>query len=133
MNMTKITVEIYGSEAEFTSVTPGNGELLLLFPEGLEGFIGFSDKSFRISSGKCLLKLNQLRDGEIRFILVTQDRILRLPKLIKDGNSIYPANLSDSYIRALATRERALEKQVTALEKRIDQIEKSVYGTTLFK
>lgn len=130
--MTEFTVGIYGNEAEITSYLPGSSELLVRFTEPLDGFLSLSDKTFAVSGGKCLIKINILKDGEITPSLITQSRILRLPRLIKDGNTVFPADCDDAFIRGVSQRERALEKKVTDLEKKIELLCKSVYGTSLF-
>ncbi len=130
--MTDITVGIYGSEAEIVSYTPGNTELLLRFCEPLEGFLSLADKSFAVTGGKCLIKIGILKDGEITPRLVTQSRILCLPKIIKDGNTVFPVDCDDTFIRSLSRRERALEKKLLALEEKVELLCKSVYGTSLF-
>lgn len=130
--MTEITLGVYGNEAEILSVLPGNTELLLRFSEPINGFLNVLDKSFVVTSGKCLMKISYLRDGEIKPKLISQNRIIDIPKLIKDGNTVFPADCDDSFIRKISEREHCLEKRIAELEKCVELLTKSVYGTSIF-
>ena len=130
--MTELTFAIYGNEAEIVSTLPGNTELLLRFSEPINGFLNILDRSYAVSGGKCLIKINALREGEITPKLITTNRIITLPRLIKDGNTVFPADCDDSFIRKISKRERDLEKRISELEKCVEILSKSVYGTSIF-
>ena len=130
--MTEIKLDIYGEDAEISSFKEGGTELALSFSKDIDGFLGFAGKIFPVSGKKCFLNLRGQKDGEIALSLTLSDRIINLPTLIKDGNSVYPAPIDDDFLRRLSKRERSLEKQVKSLEETVERLTKSVYGTTLF-
>jgi predicted thioredoxin/glutaredoxin len=130
--MTEITVDVYGGEAEFSSYIPGNTELMLRFSTPLDGFLTVSSKTFAVSHGKCIFKLTEIEDGEHSPKFLTEGGFIRLPRLIKDGKTIYPKPFDDDYIRSLSKRERELEAQVKSLEEKVERLMKSVYGTSIF-
>lgn len=130
--MTEIKLDIYGGEAEISEFKEGGTELALSFSKEIDGFLGFSGRSFPITGKRCFLSLRGQRDGDIALSLTLSDRIINLPTLIKDGNSVYPAPIDDDFLRRLSRRERILENRVKDLEETVEKLTKSVYGTTLF-
>ena len=130
--MTEIIIDIYETDAEISFFSPGSTELFVKFSKPLEGVLNIANKSFHVSDGKCIFKLCTIEDGEYSPNLVVGNMALRLPKLIKDGNRIYPSPYADEYIRNLSKRERCLEARVKELEGVIERLTKSVYGTRLF-
>ena len=130
--MTEIMIDVYGNETEIASFRPGNTELLLKLSSSIDGFLSIGSKSFRITDGKCIFKLQEIEDGEHTPQLFTENGVLLLPKMVKEGKTIYPKPCDDNFIRKLSKRERKLENRVKELEATVSQLMKSVYGTTLF-
>lgn len=130
--MTEITFDIYGNEAEIVSYQAGATELYVKFTTPIEGFLNLAGKIFTISNGSCIFKLHSINDGEYKPQVITHTGFIRLPRLIKDGKTIFPAPLDDEYTRSLSKRERQLEARVKELEATVKDLMKSVYETTLF-
>ena len=130
--MIEIIICIYENEAEISSYKSGRGEAAFVFPDNVEGFLCLGSETCRLSGGKCCLKLQAIEDGEYTPRLITQNGTLHLPKIIKEGNTLFPKPYDDDFTRSLSKRERQLERKVKELEETVSRLTKSVYGTTLF-
>ena len=51
--MTEIKLDIYGGEAEISEFKEGGSELALSFSKEIDGFLGFSGRSFPITGKRC--------------------------------------------------------------------------------
>ena len=130
--MTEIKVEIYENEAEITDFVSGGADMTVFFSKHIEGHIEVSGMLIPILGKKCFIDLRREKDREIAMNLLICDRVIALPTIIKDGNTLTPAPISDDFLRELSKRERLLEGKVRELDATVKKLMKSVYGTTLF-
>lgn len=130
--MSLIKVEIYADECEVVGIKQDNGARLTVeFSEELDGYLTFGGAVARVCDKKCILDKGHIGNGAHDPALITENRIIRLPRLMKTGRHVELLPPSEEYIRRASIRERNLEERVKALEGVVSALEDKVYKTTI--
>ena len=131
--MNKMIIECFEKESEMVSFYPGVGCLIsLTFTEPTEGYISIDYKTEKIIDNSCLIDLTRFPDGEHTPVLTTEDRLILLPSITKEGNKIIPTDYQIVFMRKLSLHQKRSELRLQNLEKRIEEIEKKITGRTIF-
>lgn len=96
-----------------------------------DGYILFSDTSFRVDGGKCSADLRAIPDGEYNPKLYTEDTMYSLPALTKKGKLIRFAEPDEGFIYSLAARSRFAARRIYELENKIAEINRRIDGAKL--
>lgn len=130
--MSTIRYEIFGSDAYVVSHDINTSELVLIFPEGTDGFIRIGARIYKLSSSKAEINPSELDDGHHTPHLFTSWGEYRIPGIIKNGKALYLAAPSDDDLRLNALRTRRLETAVISLEKQLMGLQDKIEKTTIF-
>lgn len=131
--MSKMSIEIFGYDAELISHTEDGGEgLILTFASELDGYVSLANVTVRIKGASCAIDTRRIPDGEYTPHLILKDCTLNLPDIKIQYGVISPIEPDISYLRKLSIRERRLSERVESLEKKLEEINKKVVGSSLF-
>ncbi len=130
--MSTIKYELFGSEACVASHELGTGELLLIFPEGTEGFIRIGARIYKLSASKAKIDPSELDDGPHTPHLFTSLGECYIPGIIKNGKTLTLAPQADEDLRMNVLRTRRLENAISSLEKQLLAIQDKIEKTTIF-
>ena len=131
--MSRLKIEIYGSEAEVTAFEPDECESVsFLLSSPCDGFISIDGVTARLRGGECIFDLRLLGSGKYTPVLILEDRIVTLPTVIKTGKKFALADCTQEFIRAISKRERELEARVAELEATVKKLADSIFKNTIF-
>lgn len=130
--MSTIRYELFGSEAFVSSHDLGTGELILVFPDGTEGFIRIGARIYKLKSSKAVVDPSELDDGSHFPHLFTALGEFKIPGIIKSGKSLALSPASDEDFRINSLRTRRLETAVSKLEKQLLALQDKIEKTTIF-
>ena len=132
-DFSELTLALYGTECEITSYKKGDGYSLHFVLDGeVNGYITIDNLVTTIRKGFGKFDTRLLFRGDYVPRLITEGKIIELPKIRKSERGVSIAPPDDSYIRAISIRERELEARVLGLESQITSLCDSVYGKTIF-
>ena len=130
---TEISLVLYGGECEISSYRKGEGaELAFVFDESVNGYITIDNLVTTVNAGHGRFDSRLLSRGDYTPRLISDGRIIELPRLRKTDKSIRLQPPDDAYIRSISMRERELEMKVSSLEDIVNGLRDSVYGKTIF-
>ncbi len=131
--MSKIRYEIFGNDAEILEFTSDDeSRLELLFSEKYEGLLSIDGIAARVSEGKCSFDMRLIDAGCFTPVLITKNKVIKLPEIKKSGKRVSLSECSDDYTRSISLRERRLSSRVAALEKELGLILSRLNTTTIF-
>ena len=129
---TEIGISLYGDECELSSYKRGGLNLLFIFEDPVNGYITVDNLVTTVRDGRGRFDARLLTRGEYEPKLITDGRMIPLPRLRKSDRGVFPEPPAESYIRAVSIRERELERKVEDLTMLVSRLQDSVFGKTIF-
>ena len=129
--MSKICYGFFDSSCEITDTEFDGGDLTVILPKSIEGFLCIGKRKHRIDCGKVTLPLSQIDNGKHTPHLITAEAELILPAFQKDDKLITLPE-DEGYGHKLSLRLARICCRVNEIEKKLSELEKFVRGTTCF-
>ena len=130
--MNKISFDLYEGACEPFSLKYDASLIAELdFYPPRSGYIMISDRTYKVSSGKCTADLKYLDDGEHTPYFYAEDTMYSMPTLIKKGKKIRFDPDLEEFIYKTAARCRFAAKRIQELEGKIAELTKKIEGSKL--
>ena len=126
--MAKFVFELDGEYGETSLFLPIAGNLVFLFSPAISGYVSFCNRAYEVVEGRVEIPVGELPVGEFSPELVVKGRIWKLPRLIFDGESVYPKPFDDEDVRELSRKLRELKDEIAALLIDAKKLKEKVYG-----
>lgn len=126
--MSKFVIELDGEYGETSLFLPLSGDLVFLFSPALSGYVTLGDGAYEVLDGRVEIPIAKVPVGEISPELVAKERKWKLPRLIYDGESVFPKPYDDEYIRELSRKLTELEHDIASLIIEAKKLKEKVYG-----
>ncbi|MCQ2414177.1 MAG: hypothetical protein MJ082_05225 [Clostridia bacterium] len=104
----------------------------ILFSPKTEGFLSVGGALFPVTAGETNLPLDAVTDGTHETVLITKDGTVGCDRLEKVGDTLFPAPLGDTEIRALRSKVGKLQNTVSELEAKCEELCRAVFQSQLF-
>lgn len=130
--MAKFVFELLDGYAETSLFIPTASELVMLFSPKLQGYVTVGDSAYEIEDGRVSIPTSALPKGEFLPELVAKVGRWALPRLVYDGEAVYPKPYDDEYIRELTRRIEEITKVLHKINEDAKKIKDTVYGKLLF-
>ena len=132
--MSRMRIEIYGTECEAAGLECNNGKELILEVdrEFEDARVVIGECGIAVAGNKCVIPLDRIDDGVHTPELIYERGRIILPPIRKIGYGIYHGEPDGEYIRSTSRRVRELEKRIRELESEAEKLCRKIYGTTIF-
>ena len=126
--MAKFVFELLDGYAETSLFLPTAGELVFLFSPRLQGFVTVGDRSYEVLDGRAVIPEKELPRGEFLPELVTKEGKWELPRLVYDGERVYPKPYDDEFIRELNRKLTEMTEKVKKIAADARELREKIYG-----
>ena len=126
--MAKFVIELNGEYGETSLFLPLSGDLVFLFSPALSGYVMLGEGAYEVTDGRVEIPIAKVPVGEISPELVTGEGKWKLPRLVYDGESVFPKPYDDEYVRELSRKLTELRRDLAALIAEAKKLKEKVYG-----
>ena len=130
--MPKITYQLDRGLGLWTSLSPSDSELTLLFSPMTDGYIKIKETVYRVKSGELTVPLSELPDGSYSLRLETEGEGFKLESFEKSHRGIEMKRIDEDIERALIKSAMRDRKRLDALEEKITVLMNRTEGHHIF-
>ncbi len=130
--MSSIKYELFGSSALISSYNLTGESLMLIFPDGTDGFVRIGARIYKLNGSKAQIDVDELDDGPHSPFLFTSSGEYKAMGFTKSGRTITLLTPSEEELRKSILRVSRLESNLSRLEKHINSLQEKIEKATIF-
>ncbi len=130
--MSEFRFEIFDGECEAVGAIYEKGyNLKISFTPKINGHLMIGEQAFKVENGICEADIRRLSDGLYIPCLYTEESMIRLPEINKNGRMARLTPPAEGSFYRLSAAWRAIAARIKTMEEKINFLEKQIEGASL--